>query len=127
MSPKKGFTLIELMTVIVLLAGILLLIVSTFTKTIANSKEKTYQIQINNLKQAAKKWAMENPGFLSQEESLHLDLDALIEAGYLKNDDIVDPRNNNPMNGCIIISYDEAYSQYTYEYEEDEELCNVSE
>ncbi len=124
MSNKKGFTLVEMMTVIVLISAILLLIVNAFTKTLANSKEKAYQLQIGTLEEAGKKWAMENPGSLSKTESYKLLISDLKEEGYIKDQDVVDPRDNSTMNGCIKIEYDNAYNQYTYEYTAESVICH---
>ena len=51
---KKGFTLIEMLAVIVILAIISLIIFPEVNKVIKSSKEKSYKTQIDNLIDATK-------------------------------------------------------------------------
>jgi prepilin-type N-terminal cleavage/methylation domain-containing protein len=113
---KKGFTLIEVLTVLVVISIILLLIVSTFTKTLNNTKEQAYQMQINYLETSSKKWAIENPGLLSKTTPYCLPLNTLITSGQIKDSDIIDPRTDTTISGYIKIAFDEAYNQYEYKY-----------
>lgn len=57
---KRGFTLAELLGVIVLLGAILLIILPVVDKTIKESKEDLYQDQIDSLKLALQLWVSEN-------------------------------------------------------------------
>ena len=52
---KKGFTLVELLAVIILLGVIGLIVVPSITKTINNSKEDLYNDQIGKIKLASEK------------------------------------------------------------------------
>ena len=53
---NKGFTLIELLMVIVLLAIITIVTVPTVGNSLNNSKEKSYQILISNIKTASQSY-----------------------------------------------------------------------
>lgn len=57
---KQGFTLIELLVVIAVLAIISLITVPTIGKTITSSKNKAYNLQINNMKLGAKNWGADH-------------------------------------------------------------------
>ena len=115
---KKGFTLIELLAVIALI-GVLSVIGSiSVTKLIKSSKEKTYQEQINNIEVSAKTWATNNTSFLSltNDFKTYVSVEELKQAGLLENKDIIDPRNNKKMDGCVEISYSDKTKKYKYKY-----------
>lgn len=57
---KKGFTLTELLMVIVLLGLLGLIVIPVVDKLIKDSKEDLYKTQINNIELAAKNWATSN-------------------------------------------------------------------
>ncbi len=135
MMNKKGFTLIELIAVVVILSLIALVVFPAVNSVIRNSREKAYESQINTLVKAAEECTYENPAILpSKGETTKLNLNCLtggctingvnIEGGYINEDDIKDPRKTSKnIEGCIVINYKETTNQtikqkYTYEYQE---------
>ena len=56
MKKNKGFTLIEIMAVIVILAVIALIVVPLVTGSIKDSKQKLYETQLENIKSGAKSY-----------------------------------------------------------------------
>ena len=56
----KGFTLVELLAVIVILSLLLLLAVTTVSSQFKNSKDDLYDTQLNNIKLAAEMWGSDN-------------------------------------------------------------------
>ena len=116
---RKGFTLIELLAVIILIGLVATLIMPTAINSLKESKQKSYEIFIENVKTAAANYYMEceNGGtnidcnksgnFLTITTSLG----SLASNGFLKGtsvkDDksllnVLDPRNNNNLNDCQI-------------------------
>lgn len=108
---KNGFTLIEVMGVIVLLSIIGLLTIPIITGTIKNSKESLYQTQMDNLKSAARLYVV---------DPLDDDLDKIknLEDGIIESFDIsleslkkkgkIDKNFENPKTGeaftnCIFV------------------------
>lgn len=115
---KKGFTLIELLAVLILV-GVLALISSvSVTKLINSSKTKSYQKQINNIEKSAKLYVTKNGYFLQEIEGFetYITVEEIQKAGYLPKNDIIDPRNDKKMDGCIKITYDTKYQKYNYKY-----------
>ena len=49
-----------------------------------------------------------------------LNIDTLLEEGYIDSEEIIDPTTKTKLNGCILISYSNKYSNYQFEYTE----CN---
>lgn len=118
---KRGFTLIELMAVIIVLGIIAVMIVPKITNTVESSREQAYQNQIASLVSAAKRWGASNSDKLSNETSVQFS--TLFDEGYIKQKNVVNPKTDEPLDGCIKISYDEEYSQYKYEYTDDNSFC----
>lgn len=57
---RKGFTLVELLAVLVILSILALIIIPSVSGTIKQSRESAYEKQIHTLETAAKKWGLEN-------------------------------------------------------------------
>lgn len=116
---KKGFTLIEVLAVIVILAIVSLTIFPEVNRIIKNSKQKSYDAQIKSLIDATKKLVEKDTSLLPQNSSDNyrcITISQLKEAGEISTDIIKDPRNtSNNIDGVIFISYVENGS-YTYSY-----------
>ena len=115
---KKGFTLIELLAVLVLV-GVLALIGSvSVTKLINSSKTKSYQKQLNNIEKAAKLYVTKNGSFLQEIDGFetYITIEEIQKSGHLPKNEIIDPRTNKKMDGCIKITYDTKYQKYNYKY-----------
>jgi len=116
---NKGFTLTELIGVIVLLGIIALIAVPIINGTIANSKSKAYNAQVITIGDAAKKWGVENTKFLPEDSNrCNISIAELITQGYLEDDKVLDPRDNTEMHGTIEISYSSTTKTYHYDYKE---------
>ncbi len=79
---KKGFTLAELLGVIVLLSIISLIAISTVDKHIKEGKIKTCKAQEKNIIEGAKIWLIDNPNTQTAE----LTISELQSQGYLESD-----------------------------------------
>lgn len=88
---KKGFTLTELIGVIVLLATILLILVPVVDKQLKESKQKVYQKQIDSIKLGAQKFYEDLITKLDQNESMKIYL------SELKQTDNVEKNISNPL------------------------------
>lgn len=91
---RNGFTLVELLAVIILLAIILLLVVPSVLKSYDNSKKNLYNIMVNNICDSASNYLDEyHAGTITPEESLcvvssttttcNIDFNELVRKKYL--------------------------------------------
>lgn len=115
---KKGFTLVEVLAVITIIAILGLISIPIIGKVIDNSKLKARNTQINMIIETARKWSTENVRLLSDdpEEPYYLGLEDLINSKYLNGEPIIDPYTGLEMDGCVSITYTTNYKQYDYEY-----------
>ncbi len=95
---NKGFTLIEILGVVTILAVIMLIAVQPVTKIIKNSKEETYEKQLDAIVEAARLWGNEHREELPQnnDETLIITISQLQQSGYL-DEDLVNPETQEPI------------------------------
>lgn len=118
MKRRNGFTLAELLGVITVLGLIAFIVFPNVNKAMKNSKTKLYNQQISLIETNAKRWGVEHTELLPDSGVYYLSLDELIKGGYVSQKEVKDPRNNNPMTGCVAIMFNSEYNQYVYTYEE---------
>ncbi len=82
---KKGFTLAELLGVIVILGAVLLIISATFSTVLKQGEEDLYNDQINTIKLALEAWMSDNQR-PDLGEKITLSLSQLKEAGLIDID-----------------------------------------
>lgn len=116
---KKGFTLVEILGVMVLLGLIALIIIPLVDKHIVEAREKAYQTQINNIILGAKSWAVDNPlsEFLPTDEGdiEEITLGDLMEEGYVEYD-IVNPKTKKKFSRESTIEIQKVKNGYQYRF-----------
>lgn len=81
---KRAFTLIELLAAITILAILTLIVVPAVSRQMKNSTSSLSDIQISNIKDAAKAWGADNVFNLPNEgECITVTLGYLKDLGYL--------------------------------------------
>lgn len=120
---KEGFTLVELLAVVVIIGITYLIIFPSVTSFIDKSKEKSYNIQVDLIEKASKKWVVDNTDELLKKDPYHLNninltLTTLKKEGYLQDMFIENPKNKKIMTGCVVVSYQSNKNQYEYTYED---------
>jgi len=115
---NKGFTLVELMGVIILIGVISVIIVPVVKDVIKEAKQKGYENQVNTIVESAKNWAASNIDLLPETDSILVKIETLKKEGFLENKKLINPVSDEEMNACVMITYNEDYNQYEYEYNE---------
>lgn len=82
---KKGFTLAELLGVLIVLAVIATIVTPIISKSIKSNKQSLYNSQLEEIKQGAEKWAYSNLELLPtiEEKSITITLYELKKSGFL--------------------------------------------
>ena len=107
MKIKKGFTLVELLAVICILAIIVAITIPSYSKIMKRSQDKQYDNKLDFIKNVALKYADDtnNTSFF---------IDDLIINGYLDADndsDVIDNRDGNTVMNCYLITIEEKNGQ----------------
>ena len=118
---KKGFTLVELLAVIIILGIIALITFPIVDKSIENSKQAALERTIDSILDAAHDYSIQNKLGYSTEENT-LSLDQLKNSGFLEVE-IINPVTNKEMQGCVLYKWDEVNKQYVFRYDEE---CKVA-
>lgn len=116
---KNGFTLMEMIGVVTVLAVLMMISVVPITKSLKEFNETAYQTEIDNIEQAAKLWGQEHPEELPQGigETRNIYLSNLQNDGYLENN-IINPKTNKKFDNLTIVVTKESELRYTYEIQE---------
>ena len=117
---KKGFTLVELLAVIVILSIILVIAVPSVNRYIKQSKEKAYKVQISELLDAVESYANMNNEILPEndDEVIKITLGQLKIEGIVKND-TKNPYNDKFFDDTLTFIIKKKGNRYTYEIDED--------
>ena len=112
----KGFTLVELLAVIIILGLIALITVPAISGVISDSQNTAYEEQIKRIEGIARNWGVANTNLLPDEGTYYLSLDTLKSEGLLKEVDTTNPKDSTTMTGCVAITFDTKTNQYVYNY-----------
>lgn len=122
MKNKKGFTLIEIMAVIIILAIIAVIVVPLVTGSIKDSKDKLYETQLENIKSAAKSY-MINLDLDDEQNKISVTIEELKKLGLLDKD-IKDPRTDKDFDKCLTVEVEKNGNIYEYKIIEDIKDCD---
>ena len=124
---KKGFTLVELLGVIVILGLIAMIAIPTINTALNSSRQKAYDEQIDTIEKTARTYMSKNSLKLPSQTAgskCYVSVDTLQKVGLLSSDDIKNPKykknstndeeNFEDFNGYVIITF--TNNRYKYEY-----------
>jgi prepilin-type N-terminal cleavage/methylation domain-containing protein len=123
---KKGFTLVELLGVVAILAMLGLVIVPVISNVLSDNKEKLYDVQINNIKSGASSFVAENifDINISSGDSVGITLGDLKNLGYI-DEDIKDPITRNNFSDDLAITITNQNGVFTYTVCTEGVSCNL--
>lgn len=114
---KNGFTLIELLAVITILGLLVAIISPVVTKLLNDSEDSLSKNQIDMIITASQKYMFDHSNLLPEGNGVYsVSISDLINAGVIENNEVVDPKTKEIMNGCVNITYSSSYNQYEYIY-----------
>lgn len=126
---KRGFTLVELLMVVILLGMISLIAVPVVDKIIKENREKLYQTNVKMIEEGARSWASENVFLLPDEdgEFIELTICDLEKSGHL-DVNIKNPKNDELFYKDSKVKIIKTKFGYEYQYNENsgtkEAVCN---
>ena len=118
---NKGFTLIEVLAVIIILAVISMIAIPQIIGTTESAKKNLYGRQVDRIINGAKSWESEHIDLLPDNDnsgkSIKISILDLKKCGYLKKKEKKNPLNTEEnMAEEIAIYYDYEYKQYLVAY-----------
>lgn len=118
MKNNKGFTLVELLAVVVILITLITIITPKVFKQLKNSETVIDREQINAIIDTSKLYMNQHSELLPKENSLYvITLNELKDSGLIKSNQILNPSTNEELKGCVLVKYQN--NKYNYEYNED--------
>lgn len=144
---RKGFTLVELLAVIVILALLIAIAVPSVTKMSRKIQTNMFCDKVKDIEKAAELWGSDNEDLIyaskevtvynydKQENTTYehaklITIRELAKKGYQKYDDkenvIVDPRDNSDIldkKVLVVIKAKRPYATYQYDNLEDYNAC----
>lgn len=111
-NNKKGFTLVELLAVIVILAVVMLVGITSIGPIMANSRKSALKSDgidlMNAAKTAYQAEAMTNSPAFQPNQSICFDINWLVAKGYAEN--------KQSYKASVLVKYDPSTNQYSYSY-----------
>ena len=92
---KRGFTLVELLGVLIILSILTLLIVPNISKYITSFQKESYEQQIASIEVAAKNWGVDHVSELPKDEGDFI----IITIATLKQENYLEAELKNPQTG----------------------------
>ena len=133
---RRGFTLVELLSVLVLIGLLLGLAIPGINKISSNMKKKSYSKKVSLVLSAAELWGQDNKTLLQDDicsinekkmSCKMVTISSLIENNYLDSDknsgEYINPVDNSDMKNCKIFIYIENNRVYA-ELDNSVENCN---
>ena len=102
---KKGFTLIELVGVILLLGVLVTIAVPSYNYVRKNINENLYEEKVTMILSASKLYAKDNEELFIDKDEITITVDDLINNNYIESEEngkIINPVNNSEMNNIKI-------------------------
>ena len=110
---KKGFTLVELLAVIVLLGLVALIAAPAITGIIKKSKDSLSDSQKTSIELSAKNWATDNMLKLPKHDGQCICVSLrTLQAGGYADLEVKDPKTGDPMDVIVTITRDEKMLLY---------------
>lgn len=118
-SKINGFTLVELLAVILVLGIIIAIVGVSVSSVIKNSEQKGYDLQVEGIIKAAKEWTLENTDKLPEWDGINypiptqVTINELIASGKL-TEKPKNPKTNKAIEGFVEIKCVESNSCASY-------------
>lgn len=111
---NKGFTLVEVLGVLIILILIFMLVIPSVTKIISTSKDTVYQKQVNTILKASYDWSLKNIEILPEKDNtVFITLSDLIVMGLI-DETIIEQKTSEYFTNDLVISITNVGTNYEY-------------
>jgi prepilin-type N-terminal cleavage/methylation domain-containing protein len=111
---RKGFTLIELIAVIVVISILLLIVVPNVTNILQDKKQTMYDNSVNEIEKVAAQYVSFNPNLITDNTPYNIQLTTLCTEKFISCP-IRNPLTEGNFSGYITVDEDEN-GRYTYNF-----------
>src|SRR5574344_311420 len=115
---KKGFTLVELLGVIVIIALIAVIVYPSIKGIIAKQQEKLYNEQVDRYIKVADTYVTDKQDELTYGNDLYITISNLYKGGYIKSKELTNPIDNSDLSySCVKATWNSSRNTYEYSFE----------
>ena len=125
MINKKGFTLVEMLTTVIVVSILLLIAVPNIIGIVERVKIDAYNDDVDIIEGVARQYVISNDQLLC---NMEITLQELYDEGYL-NEPVIDPRTNkliHPMSFVRVTCINGEHSFYFYNIDDDSTVPTIS-
>ena len=109
---NKGFTLIEMLLTVTMIALIVIVVSFSINSTLSISKEKSYDILKNNIINMANMYIMEceanaincSNDYVWNNNKTNFYANKLVLRGYSSQEELINPINEKDISNCLIVN-----------------------
>ena len=109
---NKGFTLIEMLLTVTMIALIVIIVSFSINSTLSISKEKSYDILKNNIINMANMYIMEceanaincSNDYVWNNNKTNFYANKLVLRGYSSQEELINPVNEKDISNCLIVN-----------------------
>lgn len=109
---NKGFTLVELLGVLIVLSIIMTILIVSVNGILSDSENKLSDVQKKKIEEAAEVYYLDRG---MNENATCVNISYLISQGYLNGNEIIDPETKENLTGSVSITY--VSNHYNYQYQ----------
>ena len=110
---NSGFTLVELLAVLVILAIIVTMTAVAVSSILSSSENSVSDLQKKNVEEAAKVYYLKEG---MNTDATCVSIQTLINKGYIEGTEVLDPKTKEPIGGSVKITY-ASNNHYSYKYQ----------
>ena len=113
---NRGFTLVELLGVIIILSLLLMVIVPSVVSSIQDGQENADESTTNSIVLAARNWFSDNKDVMSNRTSYTVTVSTLKSGGYLEGDITLPSKGCSLNSASVTITATEKSNTTKYDY-----------